>query len=86
MHVFFKKIMLSFEVQTEKQNNFYLGEIHLGVHLFWICVLFANLNFQWVKMVTLFGGGVLWICILVRAQKDKFICALVWTSWGGSNM
>lgn len=35
MHVFFfKKIMLSFEVQTEKQNNFYLGEIHLGVHLF----------------------------------------------------
>lgn len=31
---FLKKIMLSFEVQTEKQNNFYLGEIHLGVHLF----------------------------------------------------
>lgn len=31
---FFFYFLFLFEVQNEKQNNFYLGEIHLDVHLF----------------------------------------------------
>lgn len=41
---FLKPFLLTFEVQAEKQNSLYSGEVHLYVHSFWIYVLFDNLK------------------------------------------